>query len=113
MITDQRAEAAVMYIRTKASDYAKAKAQRIYLEEFRKSKKALLMKQADVDGYNTSAAQEREAYANPEYIELLKGLQAAVEEEERIRWEMVSAELTVDVWRTQTASNRKLDRAAT
>lgn len=113
MITDQRAEAAVMYIRTKASDYAKAKAQRIYLEEFRKSKKALLMQQAERSGHTTSAAQEREAYASADYQELLTGLQAAIEEEERIRWEMVSAELTVDIWRTQAANNRRTDRSAT
>jgi len=112
MITDQRAEAAVMYIRENAKLYAKAKAQRLYLDEFKKSKRALLMQQAERNGHTTSAAQEREAYANPEYADLLEGLRVAVETEERIRWEMVSAELTVDVWRTQESSKRMTDRSA-
>jgi hypothetical protein len=113
VIDDTRAEAAVMHIRKSAETYAKAKAQRIYLEEFKRTKRAILMQQAERSGHTTSAAQEREAYANPEYNDLLEGLRVAIETEERIRWEMVSAELTVDIWRTQKASARMLDRSAT
>jgi hypothetical protein len=42
---------------------------------------------------------------------VLEGLRVAVEEEERLRWLMVSANLKVDVWRTQESSNRRIDRA--
>ena len=42
---------AIDYIVANAPKYAKAKAERIYLEEFRKTKKALLMKVAMEMGY--------------------------------------------------------------
>ena len=48
-----------------APAFAKAKAERMYLEEFRKSKKALLMQQ---HGEKPIGAQEREAYAHADYI---------------------------------------------
>ena len=44
-------------IRDKAPAYGAAKAQRVYLEEFRKSKKALLMKEALTMGYEAANAQ--------------------------------------------------------
>lgn len=107
MITDEKAESAVHYIASVAPEYAKAKANRVQIEQFRKSKKALLMRQAEIDGCKTAAIQEREAYANPEYIELLEGLRDATETEEKLRWEMTAAQARIDVWRTQNANNRK------
>jgi hypothetical protein len=88
---------------------AKAKAERVYMDEYRKSLKALLMKSS---GEKTSAAQETEAYAHPDYIKHLAGLQAAVEAEETMKWQMVATEAAVEVWRSQEASNRSIDRAA-
>ena len=100
---------AVDFIYRQAPKYAKAKAERVYLEEFRKSKKALLMKSC---GESSVAAQEREAYSHAEYMELLKGLQAAVEAEETLRWGLVAAQARVEIWRTESANNRNMDRAA-
>lgn len=101
---------AVDFIYRQAPKYAKAKAERVYLEEFRKVKKALLMKAADQDRLSL-AGQEREAYSHPEYQELLKGLQAAVEAEETLRWGLVAAQARVEIWRTESANNRSVDRA--
>lgn len=92
-----------------APAYAKAKAERVYLEEFRKSKKALLMQ---IHSDKPIGAQEREAYAHPEYIGLLAALQVAVEAEETMRWRLVACQTSVEVWRSQEASNRNIDRAA-
>lgn len=100
---------AVDFIYRTAPKYAQAKAQRVYLEEFRKSKKALLMKSS---GESAVAAQEREAYSHQEYQDLLKGLQVAVETEEELRWSLVAAQLRVEIWRTRSANNRGMDRAA-
>ena len=47
--------------RNSVDDYAKAKAEAEYLKEFRKSKKALLMVEAEQKGLKTG--QERESYA--------------------------------------------------
>jgi len=94
------------FIRDNAPLYAKAKSDRIYLEEFRKSKKALLMREAEQAGHKTGAMQEREAYAHPGYLELLEGLRAAVEEEEKFRWLMVAAQAKIEAWRTIEANRR-------
>ena len=103
---------AVDYLYTHGRKYAEAKAHRVYLEEYRKSQKAMLMKAALSDGRAKSAAvAEIEAYADPAYIEVLKGLEAAVEAEETYRWGLVSAQSRIDVWRSQEASNRTFDRA--
>ena len=99
-------EEAAQTIREKAPRYGEAKAQRVYLEEFRKSKKALLMKNALVLGYEAANAQEREAYADPEYQTLLKGLAAAIEKEETFRWELEAARLDIEIWRTRQATER-------
>ena len=103
---------AVDYLYTHGRKYAEAKAHRVYLEEFRKSQKAMLMKSALADERaKTSAAAEMEAYADAAYIEVLKGLQVAVEREEELRWGLVSAQARIDVWRSQEASNRAFDKA--
>jgi hypothetical protein len=97
---------ALDWIRDHATEMAQAKANRVMLEEMRKSKKALLMKSAEGRGHTTSASQEREAYAHHEYLELLEGLKAAVEEEERLRWLMVAAQLKIECWRSLESSRR-------
>ena len=104
------AQEAVDFIFRNAPAYAKAKAQRVYIEEFRKSKKALLMKEA-MTKFEAANAQEREAYANEEYQALIKGLQEAVEVEEKLKWGLEAARISVEIWRSQEATNRMQIRA--
>jgi hypothetical protein len=99
----------VDFIYRTAPAYAKAKSERVYIEEFRKSKKALLMKSS---GESSVAAQEREAYSNGDYLALLDGLKVAVESEEGLRWQLVAAQARIEIWRTQSANDRGMDRAA-
>jgi hypothetical protein len=102
---------AVDFLYTHGRKYAEAKGHRVYLEEFRKSQKAMLMKAALAEERaKTAAAAEIEAYSDPTYVEMLKGLQAAVEREEELRWALVSAQARIDVWRSQEASNRTMDK---
>ena len=98
---------AVDYIIANAGKYAKAKADRVYLDEFRKSKKALLMSQSQ---QTSAVAKEMEAYAHPEYLAVLDGIRAAVEIEEKLRWDLVAAQARIEVWRSTEASNRATDR---
>lgn len=104
-------EESTQAIRDKAPAYGEAKAQRVYLDEFKKSKKAMLMRDALLNGIDAASHQEREAYSNPEYVALLKGLAAAVETEETLRWELESHRLDVEIWRTREATNRMQDRS--
>jgi len=98
---------AIEYIFYHGKRFAKAKAERTYLEEYRKSLKAILMQEAQVDGHQTAAAQEREAYADERYQTLLQGLKQAVEAEEEVRWGLVAAQARIDVWRSQESSKRQ------
>jgi len=94
---------AIQYLIDTAPLYAKAKADRIYLEEFRKSRKAQLASQA---GTEVLGKQETFAYAHPEYIQILEGIREAVEKEETYRWMMTAAQAKIEVWRTQQYSAR-------
>jgi hypothetical protein len=91
--------------------YGQAKAKRTYLEEYKKSLLSLLMKAAAKEGHNSVSAQEREAAANQQYIDFLKALETAVEEEEKLRFEIKRTEMEIEVWRTEQA-NERMERKA-
>ena len=99
---------AVDYILKHAALFAKAKAERTYIEQYRKSLKGILMKRSMESAIG---AQEREAYAHPEMVQLLEGLKAAVEIEEKLKWDITAAELRVEIWRTEQANNRAEGKA--
>ena len=99
---------AVDYIIANATKFAKAKSERAYLEEYRKSLKAILMKRSLED---TIGGQEREAYAHDEYKQLLEGLKVAIEMEEKLRWDLIAAQARVEIWRTEQANNRAEGKA--
>lgn len=93
-------------MRDHANDYGYAKASRVYLEQFRKSKKAMLIIEAEKNGRKTSQEREAYAYTHEEYMKVLCDLKVAVQEEEKYKMLMKSAELKVEIWRTKQANNR-------
>ena len=98
---------AVDFIIKNSVNFAAAKSQRVYLDEFRKSKKAILMSQSTA---KSSVEREQYAYAHDEYLALLEGIRAAVEAEEKLRWMLIAAQAEIEVWRSMEASNRNQDR---
>jgi hypothetical protein len=94
---------AIQYLIDTAPLYAQAKSERLYLEEFRKSKKAHLMSQA---GTEVLGKQETFAYAHADYIEVLEGIRAAVEKEEKYRWLMTAAQARIEVWKVNEYTKR-------
>jgi hypothetical protein len=95
---------AVDYILVHGKRFAKARAERTYIEEYRKSLKAILMKRS---GEKVIAAQERDAYAHPEYTQLLDGLREAVEVEEKLRWDLIGAQARVEIYKVQEYTKRQ------
>ena len=93
-------------LRQSAQKYAEAKANVEYISEYKKTKLAILMKAAEVEGFKTATMQEREARAHESYIQLLDGLKAATEEAERLRWDLEMAKIGFEVWRTKQANER-------
>jgi hypothetical protein len=108
MIEERDPNKAIDYILTNGKTFAKAKAERVYIEEYRKSLKAILQKRSTETAIT---AQERDAYAHPEYQALLVGLREAVEAEEKLRWDLIAAQAVVEIWRTQQANNRAEGKA--
>ena len=107
---DDRAEHWLNDIRQLVREHARAKADRVYLDHFRKSKKAMLMAQAqdeDAEKYKAANSQEAYAYRHPEYLELLQGLREATELEEYRRWQLKIREMRFEEWRTEQANQRR------
>ena len=107
-MNDINPQEAIEFIYRNAPKYAKAKSDRVHIEEFRKSKKALLMSESDE---KSAVAREQFAYSHPDYLALLGGLKAAIEIEEKLRWDLIAAQARIEIWRTQSANNRAQDRS--
>ena len=106
--TESSPSRAIQYIIDTAPLYAQAKAHRVYLEEARKSTKAQLMKQCEE---TVLGKQEIYAYSHPDYMTLLKGLQVAVEQEEKYRWMLIAAQARIEVWKAEQYTSRAEMRA--
>jgi hypothetical protein len=103
VITDEDVDKAVEYLRTNARSAAQARANRIYMEEYRKVVKAQIMRE------NTGlplGAQEVVACSDARYMQHLQAVKEAVEKDEYNRWMMVAAEAKIEAWRTQQANQR-------
>jgi len=83
-------------------------AQAVYeqLEDFKRVKIAVLMKRAEAHGIKTTAAQEREAMADPEYQTFLVGKQAAHEKALALKQQLKALELRFEYFRTMQATKR-------
>lgn len=99
---------AIQYIIDTAPLYAQAKAHRVYLEEARKSKKAQLMKSCQE---TVLGKQEIYAYSHPDYETLLKGLETAVEQEEKYRWMLIAAQARIEIFKVEQYTARAELRA--
>ena len=104
-------QAAVDFMIAKSKAYAIAEANKVYMEEYRKTIKAEQMIEAELRDHKTAVMQEREAYASPKYKEHLKALQQAVEVREELRWMLIAAQARIEVWRSQEASSRAEGKA--
>lgn len=98
---------AIDFIYKTAPEYGKAKGRVAELETYKSSLKAILMKQS----YETAiGAQEREAYAHPDYQNLCKAIGEATEQAEIYKWRLESAKMRFEAWRTEQASNRQIEK---
>ena len=99
---------ALDFIRDNAQAYASAKANVVYMTEYRKTIKAMLMASSSE---KTESAKETYAYSHNDYKQHLLALQQAVAEAERLRWLMIAAEAKIEVWRSLESSARAEGRS--
>ena len=64
------------------------------------------MKEYELQGFKTAAAQDREARADPKYLQMLIDLRTATEISEKLKWELEILKLGVAVWQTTQANER-------
>ena len=105
VVTDEDVEQAIKYLSENADAAAKAIAEVEYLEAFRSSLKATLMKQSSE---SSAAAQERDAYAHPNYQTHLTAIRVAVENAERHKFLLAAKRAIISAWQTQKANHRVL-----
>ena len=96
------AHLAINFILTNAPKYAQSKATRVQLEEYRKSKKAILMSNEE----GTLGAKEMYAYAHADYVALLFEIKEAITQEEELRWKLEAAKLRVEVFKVEEYTKR-------
>jgi hypothetical protein len=107
IVSDEDVEAALDYLRDNARAAAKAVAYRIYMTEYRKSKKAELMGQCNEAAVN---AQERFAYSHPEYRQHLDDMQTAVEDACFHEFMLKAANAKIEVWKTDQYRIRAMEK---
>lgn len=105
MISEEDAEKAVAYLKDSALPAARARAERVYIEEARKSVLATIMKKYADMPVN---AQEREAMADPEYRIHLEAIREAVFKDEKFRLQRAAAEARIMAWQTESANYRAI-----
>ena len=105
MIEESEVEKAVDWLRDNSIKAAQARANRIYLEEYRKALKSIIMKEhTDLP----VSAQEREAYADHRYQTHLRAIKDAVADDEYQRFMRHSAEAKIEAWRSLSANHRAI-----
>lgn len=106
MLLESEVEKAVEYLRDNARKAAQARANREYVDEFRKTIKAQIMRE---HSELPLGAQEREAYADARYAKHLEAIKEAIEADEYHRWMMAAAEAKLSMFQTQTRIHRAQD----
>ena len=103
MVSDESIDRLLDWLRDQAPVAAQARANRVYVEEFRKSLKATIMAEHK---NRPIGVQEREAYADARYVAHLAVIREAVEADEKMRWLMTAADARLRAWQTVEANER-------
>ena len=107
IISEEDVEAALTGLFDNAGEAAKRRAERLYLEEYRKVVKAEEMGKSNETAVG---AQERHAYASEAYKSHLAAMRSAIELDERARFKMTAYSATIDAWRTQESNQRAMGK---
>ena len=103
MISEDRVENAVEFLRDTSKRYGVARGHVAFYEGNLRRVKALEM----VGRPGSAADREATAYASSAYLEALEGLQNAVADCETLRAQRDAAEMTIEVWRSQFSASKR------
>ena len=108
MISDEKLDLALAYLRDSAEGAAQARANRLHLDDYSRVLKAKIMSEHLSEPVN---AQERHAYSDTRYMNHLEGLKVAIFEDEKYRFLRDAASAKIEVWRSQRANARAEGKA--
>jgi hypothetical protein len=106
MITEQLIQQAVKYLKDSAEPASQARAEYSYLVDYTKHLKSRLAKSFD----GSNANQIMQAEASEEYLDHLKAVRIAEEEDQLYRHKIHAADVIVDCWRSEAATERALGK---
>jgi hypothetical protein len=103
MISENRVEAAVEYLRDTAQQYGQARGRALYTENNLRRVKSLVM----LEHQGSIGEREAQAYASDQYKQALEDMENAVAESETIRALRDAAQYTIETWRSQNSARRQ------
>lgn len=107
MISDEKVEAALDYLARNVEAAAAARANKIFMVEGRKVKKAQLM---CMSNDMTENARERFAYAHDDYSAYLEKMKEAIYEDAKHEFRRDAYNATIEAWRTEQANIRVAEK---
>ena len=108
MISEADVEKAVDWLRDNATEAAKARAERLYMEAWVKT---VLAQEAEKVGGSSAAQRESAARTRPAYLAALQAYREAVESDERHRFMRDAAAAKIEAWRTMESTRRAEGKA--
>lgn len=103
MISEQRVEQAVEYLRDTAKEYGQSKGRASYMEANLRRVKSLEM----ISHKGGVGEREAVAYASEAYKAAMEQMQNAVADMETMRALRDAAEYTIEVWRSQSSARKQ------
>ena len=95
---------AVEYLKSSAEPASKARAERLYLEDYTKHLRAKIARTFE----GSAASQLISAEASEEFKTHLDALRIAIEQDELYRHKIHAADVVVDCWRSEQATERAM-----
>ena len=105
-ITEESIEKSITWLKNNIEKASEIRALRIYNEKFEKSMKAMCMKK-HLD--KTVAGQEREALADPEYIEFLQLLKKSVQDDIKMTFIRETASVQLSYWQSKLKMQQSMN----
>ena len=104
MLSESEVEKAVAWLRDASGPDAQKRAERLYMEQWIKT---VLAQQQAKSSATSIAASEVEARCSQPYLDALEAYREAIEADEAARFLRHAAETKIEVWRSQSANQRK------
>lgn len=104
---DAAAEKALRFLLETAGAAGKAKADMVYMEHW---VKIVLSRLKQNSLAKSDSASETEARAHPDYAAACEAQRDAIERYETLYWKRITAQATIEAWRTRAANDRDAGR---